>query len=289
MNDTPQYSSPTQGAPEALIQQMKQQSTARTPQQAHDVDYIIHGHDMQCVEIVLDPAETVIAEAGSLMYMENGIQMNTRVGDGSESGSGVMGSLLSAAKRSLTGEQLFMTQFTNAGKKKAKIAFAAPYPGCIVPLDLGALGTVMCQKEGFLCGAKGVSVGFGFTKRISAGMFGGDGYILQKLEGDGMAFIHAGGSVIEKTLGAGELCYVDTGSVVGFQKSVDFSIAMVKGVSNMVFGGEDMFLTTLKGPGKVWVQSMPWPRLLATIRVGMQTTLTKKELKRQKKLNKLAK
>lgn len=288
MNDTPQYSSPTPPSA-ALVEQMKQQSTAHTPTRAHDVDYVIHGHDMQSVEVVLDPGETVIAEAGSLMYMENGIQMNTKLGDGSEKGSGVMGSLMSAAKRSLTGEQIFMTFYTNVGKKRAKVAFAAPYPGCTIALDLGQLGTVMCQKQGFLCGAKGINVSFGFTKRLSAGMFGGDGYILQKLEGDGMAFIHAGGSIIEKSLAAGEVIYVDTGSVVAFQQSVDFSIAMVKGVSNMMFGGEDVFLTTMKGPGKVWVQSMPWPRLLATIRWGMQSTMTKKELKTQQKLNKMAK
>lgn len=232
---------------------------------SHIVDYSIHGGDMQYVDITLDPGETVVSENGAMMYMESGIQMDTKLGDGSDDNSGFFGSLLGAGKRKLLlKEKAFLSFFTNKSQSRRKVAFSAPYPGMIVPLDLKNLGgTVFCQKESFLCGARGIAVNVGITKKIGAGFFGGDGFILQKLQGDGLAFIHSGGSIAEKELKQGETLYVDTGSLVGFQGSVKFDIKMVTGFKNIMFGDEKLFLSTMVGPGKVWVQSMPYRRFIA--------------------------
>ena len=230
---------------------------------AHDIDYHIYGEEMQFVEIELDPMETVIAEAGSFMMMEDGIEMATIFGDGSHSeGSGLWEKLLSAGKRLVTGESLFMTAYTHAGEGKKRASFAAPYPGKIIPLDLSQLdGKIICQKDAFLCAAKGVSVGIEFSQKLGRGFFGGEGFIMQKLEGDGMAFVHAGGSVIEKKLELGEVLKIDTGCLVAFTRDVDYDIEMVRGVRNMIFGGEGIFFARLEGPGTVWIQSLPFSRL----------------------------
>ena len=230
---------------------------------AHDIDYHIYGEEMQFVEIELDPMETVIAEAGSFMMMDDGIEMATIFGDGSQSeGSGLFGKLLSAGKRLITGESLFMTAYTHAGDGKKRASFAAPYPGKIIPLDLSQLdGKVICQKDAFLCAAKGVSVGIEFSQKLGRGFFGGEGFIMQKLEGDGMAFVHAGGSIIEKKLELGEVLKIDTGCLVAFTRDVDYDIEMVRGVRNMIFGGEGIFFARLEGPGTVWIQSLPFSRL----------------------------
>lgn len=233
----------------------------------HEIDYRIMGEEMQCVEIELDPEETVISEAGSFMLMDEDIEMATLFGDGSTSGgSGLMGKLLSAGKRLLTGESLFMTAFTNIGAEKQRVSFASPYPGKIIPLDLYALGgKIVCQKDAFLCAAKGVSIGIEFQRRLGTGLFGGEGFIMQKVEGDGMAFVHAGGYVMERDLLPGELLRVDTGCIVGFTGQVDYDIQFVKGVRNMIFGGEGMFYAVLTGPGKVWLQTLPVSRLASRI------------------------
>lgn len=230
---------------------------------AHDIDYHIYGEEMQFVEIELDPMETVIAEAGSFMMMDDGIEMATIFGDGSHSeGSGLWGKLLSAGKRLVTGESLFMTAYTHAGDGKKRASFAAPYPGKIIPLDLSQLdGKIICQKDAFLCAAKGVSVGIEFSQKLGRGFFGGEGFIMQKLEGDGMAFVHAGGSIIEKKLELGEVLKIDTGCLVAFTRDVDYDIEMVRGVRNMIFGGEGIFFARLEGPGTVWIQSLPFSRL----------------------------
>lgn len=230
---------------------------------AHDIDYHIYGEEMQFVEIELDPMETVIAEAGSFMMMDDGIEMATIFGDGSQSeGSGLLGKLISAGKRLITGESLFMTAYTHAGDGKKRASFAAPYPGKIIPLDLSQLdGKIICQKDAFLCAAKGVSVGIEFSQKLGRGFFGGEGFIMQKLEGDGMAFVHAGGSVIEKKLELGEVLKIDTGCLVAFTRDVDYDIEMVRGVRNMIFGGEGIFFARLEGPGTVWIQSLPFSRL----------------------------
>jgi uncharacterized protein (TIGR00266 family) len=229
----------------------------------HDIDYHIHGEEMQFVEIELDPMETVIAEAGSFMMMDDGIEMATIFGDGSQSeGSGLFGKLLSAGKRLITGESLFMTAYTHAGDGKKRASFAAPYPGKIIPLDLSQLdGKIICQKDAFLCAAKGVSVGIEFSQKLGRGFFGGEGFIMQKLEGDGMAFVHAGGSIIEKKLELGEVLKIDTGCLVAFTRDVDYDIEMVRGVRNVIFGGEGIFFARLEGPGTVWIQSLPFSRL----------------------------
>lgn len=229
---------------------------------AHEIDYRIYGDDMQCVEIELDPEETVIAEAGGMMMMEQSIEMNTIFGDGSKNDSGFMNKLFSAGKRVLTGESLFMTTYTQMGFGKAKVTFAAPYPGKIIPMDLSTMnGTVICQKEAFLCAAKGVSVGIAFQKRLGVGFFGGEGFIMQRLDGDGMAFLHAGGTVLKKTLSAGEVLQVDTGCIVALSSTIDYDIKLQRKVKNALFGGEGLFLATLQGPGDVWIQSMPLSRL----------------------------
>jgi uncharacterized protein (TIGR00266 family) len=226
---------------------------------SHEIDYEIHGDALQYVDIELDPGETVIAEAGGMLYMEEGIAYETRMGDGSS--RGVMGSLFGAAKRLLTNESLFLTHFTNEGRGRRKVAFAAPYPGHIVPVDLASVGgEIICQKDAFLCAALGTQLSVAFSKRIGAGFFGGEGFILQKLRGDGKAFLHAGGSVVMKELN-GEKLRVDTGCLVGFQKGIDYDISMSGGLTSMLFGGEGLFLATLEGHGKVLLQSMPLSRL----------------------------
>lgn len=230
--------------------------------QNHEIDYKLYGEEMQFVEIELDPQETVIAESGSFMMMDADVTMQTIFGDGSSQQSGIFGKLLSAGKRILTGESLFMTAFTNVGRDKKKVSFAAPYSGKIIPLDLSMLdGKVICQKDAFLCAAKGVSVGIEFQRKLGTGLFGGEGFIMQKVEGDGMAFVHAGGMVIEKTLGIGDILRVDTGCVVAYTHSIDFDIEFVGGIKNTIFGGEGLFFATLRGPGRVWLQSLPISRL----------------------------
>lgn len=232
----------------------------------HEIDYKIFGEEMQAVEIELDPMETAIGEAGSFMMMDQEIQMETVFGDGSSNEGGFMGKLFSAGKRLIVGESLFMTAFTNTGVGKKHVTFASPYPGKIVPMNLSILGgKVICQKDAFLCAAKGVSIGIEFQKRLGTGLFGGEGFIMQKLEGDGMAFVHAGGMIIEKELHPGQLIKVDTGCIVAFTNQVDYDIQFVKGIRNMVFGGEGLFYATLRGPGKVWLQSLPISRLAGRI------------------------
>jgi uncharacterized protein (TIGR00266 family) len=230
---------------------------------AHEIDYKLFGDDMQFVEIELDPMEAAVAEAGSMMFMEPGIQMETIFGDGSrQQTSGFLGSLLGAGKRLLTGESLFMTVFQNRGVGKQRVAFGAPYPGKIIPVHLAEIGgALIAQKDSFLCAAKGVSIGIAFNKRIGAGIFGGEGFIMQKLEGDGWAFLHAGGTILEKQLAPGEVLRVDTGCIVAFQPTVDFDIQFVGGIKTALFGGEGLFFATLRGPGHVWLQSLPFSRL----------------------------
>lgn len=231
----------------------------------HEIDYNIFGEEMQYVEIELDPQETAIAEAGSFMMMEDGIQMQTIFGDGSQQ-QGVLGKLFSAGKRLLTGESLFMTAYTNMISGKKKVSFASPYPGKIIALDLLRLGgKIICQKDAFLCAAKGVSVGIEFQRRLGTGLFGGEGFIMQKLEGDGMAFVHAGGHVIERELNPGEVLKIDTGCIVAFTHGVDYDIQFVGGIKNTIFGGEGVFFATLRGPGKVWIQTLPISRLASRI------------------------
>jgi uncharacterized protein (TIGR00266 family) len=233
----------------------------------HEIDYKIHGDDMQFVEVELDPQETVVAEAGALMMMEDDIEMETIFGDGSgSSGSGIMGKLMGAGKRLLTGESLFMTMFTNTGSGKKHVSFASPYPGKILPMNLSEHnGKIICQKDAFLAAAKGVSVGIEFQRKLGTGFFGGEGFIMQKLEGDGMTFIHAGGTIIEKKLQPGEVLRVDTGCLVAMTHDVDYNIEMVKGVKTALFGGEGLFFATLRGPGTVWIQSLPFSRLASRV------------------------
>jgi uncharacterized protein (TIGR00266 family) len=230
---------------------------------AHDIDFEVHGNEMQFVEVELDPGEGAVAEAGSMMYMTSGIQMETIFGDGSQKQSkGVMDALLGAGKRILTGESLFMTVFTNQGQGKHKVAFGAPYPGKIIPMDLRALGGhLVCQKDSFLCAARGVSVGIAFQKKLGVGLFGGEGFIMQKLEGDGLCFVHAGGTIHHFELAAGETMRVDTGCLVALQPSVNYDIQFVGGIKTALFGGEGIFFATLQGPGRVWLQSLPLSRM----------------------------
>ena len=233
---------------------------------AHEIDYKIHGEEMQFVEIELDPLEGVIAEAGSFMMMDTGIKMDTILGDGSGQTEGVLGKLFSAGKRLLTGESLFMTVFTNVEQGKKKVSFASPYPGKIIPIDITNFnGKFICQKDAFLCAAKGVSIGIEFSKKLGRGLFGGEGFIMQKLEGDGMAFMHAGGTVATKELKAGEVLKVDTGCIVGFSQTVNYDIEFVGGIKNTVFGGEGLFFASLQGPGTVYIQSLPFSRLASRV------------------------
>ena len=232
----------------------------------HEIDYRIVGGDMQYVEVELDPNEATVAEAGGMMYMDDGIQMETVFGDGSQQKSGLMGALMGAGKRLLTGESLFMTIFMNKAGDKRRVAFGAPYPGRIVPVHLADLGgELICQKDSFLAAAKGVSVGIAFQKKIGVGLFGGEGFIMQRLQGDGWAFIHAGGMLVERTLQPGELVRVDTGCIVAFQPSVSYDIQFVGGVKSALFGGEGLFFATLRGPGRIWLQSLPLSRLAGRI------------------------
>lgn len=233
----------------------------------HEIDYRIFGEEMQCIEIELDPQETAIAESGSFMMMEDGIQMETIFGDGAKQQSGgFFGKLLSAGKRLITGESLFMTAFTNTGQGKKRVSFASPYPGKILAMDLQNLGgKLICQKDSFLCAAKGVSIGIEFQRKLGTGLFGGEGFIMQKLEGDGMAFVHSGGYVFEKDLQPGEMLKIDTGCIVAYTSTVDYDIQFVGGIKNTIFGGEGLFFATLRGPGKVWIQSLPVSRLASRI------------------------
>jgi uncharacterized protein (TIGR00266 family) len=227
----------------------------------HEVDYEIIGNSMQLVEVELDPEETVIAEAGAMTYMEDSIDFETRMGDGSEADQGMMSKLFSAGKRAISGESIFTTHFTNRGSGKKRVAFAAPYPGTIMALDMAQLGeSVTCQKDAFICAALGTRVDIAFNRRLGAGLFGGEGFILQRLEGDGMAFIQAGGTVIEKHL-TGERLRVDTGCLVGFTRGIDYDIQRAGNLKSMVFGGEGLFLATLQGTGTVWLQSLPFSRM----------------------------
>jgi uncharacterized protein (TIGR00266 family) len=233
---------------------------------AHEIDYKIHGQEMQFVEIELDPQEGIVAEAGSFMMMDTGIKMDTILGDGSGQTEGVLGKLFSAGKRLLTGESLFMTVFTNVQQGKKKVSFASPYPGKIIPIDITNFnGKFICQKDAFLCAAKGVSIGIEFSKKLGRGLFGGEGFIMQKLEGDGMAFMHAGGTVATKELEAGEILKVDTGCIVGFSQTVNYDIEFVGGIKNTVFGGEGLFFASLQGPGTVYIQSLPFSRLASRV------------------------
>ena len=232
----------------------------------HEIDYYLHGNDMQFVEIELDPGEAAIGEAGSMMYMEDGIEMDTLFGDGSDKQSGFLGKLVGAGKRLITGESLFTTVFTHNGQGKKKVAFAAPYSGKIIPFDLKKYGgTMICQKDAFLCAAKGVSLGIAFQRKLGAGFFGGEGFIMEKLEGDGMAFAHAGGYVMERELAAGETLRVDTGCLVAYTPGVDFDIQYVGKIKTALFGGEGLFFAVLRGPGTVWIQSLPFERLASRI------------------------
>ncbi len=229
---------------------------------AHEIDYEIVGEEMQYVEIELDPQEGVIAEAGSFMMMDDGIKMDTIFGDGSEKDNGVLGKIFGAGKRLLTGESLFMTAFYNEVGGKKKVSFASPYPGKIIPIDLSRYrGKFICQKDAFLCAAKGVSVGIEFSRKLGRGLFGGEGFIMQKLEGDGMAFVHAGGTTARKELQTGEKLKIDTGCIIGFSSSIHYDIERVKGIKNTIFGGEGLFFARLTGPGVVYIQSLPFSRL----------------------------
>lgn len=237
---------------------------------ADEIDYRIVGNEMQFVEVELDPGESAIAEAGAMMYKDPPVVMETVFGDASRE-SGLMDKLISAGKRLLTGESLFITLFTNKGTGKARVAFAAPFPGTILPINLPDVGSqLVCQKDSFLAAARGVSIGIFFQKKILTGLFGGEGFIMEKLEGDGLAFVHAGGTVVERKLAPGESLHVDTGCVVAFEPTVDFDIQTVGGVKSMLFGGEGVFFAHLKGPGRVWLQSLPFSRLAGRM---LQATL----------------
>jgi len=231
---------------------------------SHVIDYEIIGHDLQLLEVELDPGETVIAEAGAMNYMEDGISFQARMGDGTESG-GLLGGLLGAAKRAVGGAGVFLTHFTNQGSGKKRVAFSAPYPGKIVPLNLAEFGgRFQCQRDAFLCAAAGTRVSISFTKRFGAGLFGGEGFILQKLEGDGMAFLHAGGALVRKDLN-GETLRVDTGSLVGFSDGIEFNIERAGNLQSMLFGGEGLFFATVRGTGAVYLQSLPFNKLAERI------------------------
>jgi len=235
------------------------------PNRSDDIDYQVFGDDMQFVEITLDPQEVVIAEAGSMMYMTEGVEMQTVFGDPSRRG-GFFDKLLEAGKRMITGESLFLTTFGASENRREQVAFAAPYPGKIIPIHVGEFGgELICQKDAFLCAARGVQIGIAFQKKILTGLFGGEGFILQRLTGDGLAFVHAGGTIQRRELAAGETLRLDTGCLVALQPSVDYDIEAVGGIKNAVFGGEGLFLATLRGPGTVWVQSLPFARLAGRV------------------------
>jgi uncharacterized protein (TIGR00266 family) len=228
---------------------------------AHEIDYMVIGDDMQTVEIELDPGETVIAEAGAMNYMDEGIAFQSKMGDGSEANESMLNKIFGAGKRLLAGESLMITHFTNEGQGKQKVAFAAPYPGKIIPMDLAQLGgEIICQRDGFLCAAFGTKLGIAFTQKLGAGFFGGEGFILQRMTGNGLVFVHACGTIIKKEL-KGETLRVDTGCLVAFTPGIEYSIARAGNLKSMIFGGEGLFLATLKGTGTVWLQSLPFSRL----------------------------
>lgn len=234
--------------------------------QAHELDHRIVGDDMQCLEITLDPGETVVAEPGALMMMDDGIRMETIFGDGRGQSQSFLDKMMSAGKRVLTGEKLFMTAYTNEASVRRTLWFAAAYPGKIMALDLrDHHGKLICQKDSFLCAAKGVSIGIAFQKRLGAGLFGGEGFIMQKLEGDGQVYIHAGGTTVQRDLLPGEVLRVDTGCLVALTHTVDYDIQFVGGIRNTIFGGEGLFFATLRGPGHIWIQSLPFSRLADNI------------------------
>jgi len=234
--------------------------------QMHEVDYELFGDAMQYVEIELDPGEAALAEAGGLMYMDDGVGMETIFGDGSRQSSGFLDALVGAGKRLLTGESLFMTAFMNQGQGKKKLAFAAPYPGKIIPINLATIGgELIAQKDAFLCAAKGVSLGIAFQKKLGVGFFGGEGFIMERLQGDGWCFLNAGGNILERVLAPGELIRVDTGCIVAFVPGISYDIEVVRGVKSILFGGEGLFWATLRGPGKVWLQSLPLSRMAQRI------------------------
>jgi len=236
-------------------------TSAGGPTQCHEIDYEVFGDDLQLVEVELDPGETVIAEAGAMNYMEDGITFQTKMGDGSNPNEGLMGALMNVGKRVLTGESIFMTHFSHQGQGKKRVAFAAPYPGKIVPVNMADVGNdILCQKDSFLCAAMGTKLSIAFQRRLGTGLFGGEGFILQKLSGDGMIFLHAGGTVIRREL-RGETLRVDTGCIVAFDADVDYNIERAGNLKSMVFGGEGLFLATLRGHGTVWLQSLPFSRL----------------------------
>ena len=238
------------------------------------IDYKIHGAEMQFVEIELDPGEAAIGEAGSMMYMEDGIQMDTVFGDGSQQQGGFFSKLMGAGKRLLTGESMFTTVYQNQGQGKRKVAFGAPYPGKIIPMDLSKLGgRLICQKDSFLCAAKGVSLGIAFQQKLGVGFFGGEGFIMQQLDGDGLAFVHAGGTIHKRDLAPGELLRVDTGCIVAIQPTVSFDIQYVGKVKTALFGGEGLFFAQLQGPGTVYLQSLPFARLASRIFAAAPATM----------------
>ena len=240
---------------------------------ADEIDFEIKGHEMQFVEIELDPGESAIAEAGGMLFKAPSIHLDTIFGDGTAKPKGLFGHLVGAGKRLLTGESLFMTVFTHQGQGKARVAFAAPYPGTILPFHLADMGgSIICQKDAFLCAAKGVSVGIHFQQKIMTGLFGGEGFIMQKLEGNGYAFIHCGGTLVEKELAHGETLHVDTGCLAAMTPSVQFEIVRAGSVKSMIFGGEGVFFAELHGPGKVWLQSLPFARLAGRVLANMGPT-----------------
>ncbi len=245
--------------------------------QNHEIDYTIVGEEMQYVEIELDPQETAVAESGAFLMMDDGIQMQTIFGDGStQQSGGIFNKLLNAGRRVLVGESLFMTAFTNVGYGKKHVSFAAPYAGKIIALNLQQLGgTVICQKDAFLCAAKGVSISIAFQRKLGTGLFGGEGFIMEKLQGDGMAFMHAGGHVFQRELAAGEILKIDTGCLVGYTATVDYDIQFIGGIRNSFFGGEGLFFATLRGPGIIWIQTLPVSRLAH--RILMYGTTQRKE------------
>nr|WP_081441474.1 TIGR00266 family protein [Pirellula staleyi] len=245
---------------------------------ADEIDYKIFGEEMQYVEVTLDPSEMVIAEAGGMMYMTSGIKMETVFGDPGQKQQGFFGKLMSAGKRMVTGESLFMTTFSNASTQREVVAFASPYPGRIIPMHLDQLGgELICQKDSFLCGARGIQIGIAFQKKIGVALFGGEGFIMQRLTGDGIVLMHAGGTLMERTLSAGETLRVDTGCLVALQPTVNYDIGFVGGIKNSLFGGEGLFLATLTGPGKIWLQSLPFSRLAGRIHAAGSGTSGKDE------------
>src|SRR5439155_9605889 len=232
----------------------------------HEVDYKVFGDDMQFVEVELDPGEATVAEAGGMMYMEDGVEMETIFGDGSQQQAGFIGALMGAGKRLLVGESLFMTVFLNKSSQKKRVAFGAPYPGKIVAVHLAEIGgELIAQKDSFLAAAKGVSIGIAFQRRLGVGLFGGEGFIMERLQGDGWVFVHAGGMLMERTLAPGELLRVDTGCIVAFQPTIDYDIQFVGKIKSALFGGEGLFFATLRGPGRIWLQSLPFSRLAGRI------------------------